>query len=166
MLEEVNIMQQQLIIDSKLKKIYSKYDGYKALKEEPNSEALILFFEQIFILTWFAEKNEIWMSNKDIGRKTGYAESTIEKKLRALERCKLIFREIQRFFSNGRWQSVRRITLEASLIAMMYKELNLTPKNTVRVEPKITPEEEIISHDVKIFEEAPKLFNISKKRKH
>ena len=120
------------IVFDKLKKIYMVDDGYQELKDEDKT-----FFDRIFTLLWINE--DIFYSNKYLALKFGYGESTIEKKLRKIERSFLIYREVYREQQNGKWISQRRITLDPTLKAKLYKKLNLIPSE----EPKEEAAEQV-----------------------
>ncbi len=137
------------VVFDKLKKIYMVDDGYQELSEEDKN-----FFDRLFTLLWINE--DIFYSNKYLAAKFGYGESTIEKKLRKIERSFLIYREIYRENQKGKWISQRRITLDPTLKAKLYSKLNLIPKEEAK-EKELAPEqvEEIINKNINDVEFIP-----------
>lgn len=109
------------VVFDKLKKIYMVDDGYQELSEDDK-----LFFDRLFTILWISE--DCFYSNKFFAARFVIGESTVEKKLRRLERNHLILREIYRENNNGKWQSQRRITLDPTIKAQLYKQLNLINK--------------------------------------
>lgn len=128
--------------DNRLKKIYSEYPGYKELEENDQ-----LLFDNIFPIIWVNEK--ISMSNKSLGAKYGYAESTMEKRLRKFENASLIIREVVRECVDGVWTSHRTIELDSRLYQLMLSGLKLKPKRIEAMTDSISEDKEEISHDQK-----------------
>lgn len=139
-------------VDSKLKKIYQDFDSYKALENMKTGDVTQDFFDLLFPILWIS--GSLDMTNKAIGERFGYAESTIEKRLRLLDRVGLIVRNQSSFYDTKRdkWQTTRVITLDPIFCANLSKELKIAPKSSVKIE------NEIISNDV-IIEENDVLYN-------
>ncbi len=137
-MEEVKVIR-TVYVDNKLKRIYKEYEGYISLSEEKTGEALQDFFDQIFLMIWTSRDGILHDSNKEIGRALGYKESTIEKKMRALERHDLIYRKVSRYMEDNRWKSKRDTTLNPGLISLMMKGLKLLPKHIAAIAEKEEP---------------------------
>ena len=116
-------MNQDVVLD-KLKKIYMIDDGYQELSDEDKS-----FFDRLFTLLWISD--DVFYSNEYLAIKFSMGKSTIEKRLRRMERAFLIHREIYRENNNGKWTSQRRITLDVTLKAKILKKLNMIPSESV-----------------------------------
>lgn len=117
-------MNQDLVLD-KLKKIYMVDDGYQELADDDKA-----FFDRLFTLLWI--NDDIFFSNEYLASKFCIGKSTVEKKLRRIERANLIYREIYRENNNGKWTSQRRITLDSTLKALILKKLNMIPSEKVQ----------------------------------
>lgn len=130
-------MNQEVVLD-KLKKIYMVDDGYQELVDDDKA-----FFDRLFTLLWI--NDDIFFSNEYLASKFGIGKSTVEKKLRRIERANLIYREIYREFNNGKWTSQRRITLDSTLKAIILKRLNMIPSESVK-EPEAP--ETIINNNI------------------
>ena len=113
-----------LLIDSKFKKIYSKSVAYRELSDMGKH----LFDSYFFPILWFNKTMNY--SNKVISEKVGYSVSTIEKKLRELERKELIIRDMFRYmdYEKGVWITQRTISLDPGIIKMICVELGIPGK--------------------------------------
>lgn len=116
----------EIVVDNKLKKIYSEFDSYQELNEAEQN-----FFDQIFNILWFDEKIE--HHNKFLAERLGYSVSTIEKRFRRLDRVKLIYRELYRMKNpvNGAWETNRIIKLDPFVRTEIAKKLKLIPSDLV-----------------------------------
>lgn len=112
----------EVVINNKLKKLYQEYGGYQELNEADQG-----FFDQVFTILWV--NDEINLTNKYLGERFGYSNSTIEKKLRRLERAGLIIRFINRFYEKNKWNTNRKINLDPNVKMLIMKGLNRLPKS-------------------------------------
>lgn len=134
-------MQNGVYINNKLKKIYEETSNYQDLKEAERD-----FFDQIFNILWLS--GEMNLTNKFIAERFGYSPSTIEKKLRRIERANLIYRQISRFKDeNERWQTLRIITLDPVFKNFLLEKLKFKPAGVVVVEE--APKKEIKELEIK-----------------
>lgn len=128
-------------IDNKLKKIYQDFDAYSELENLKAGDVTQDFFDQIFPILW--TQGEIKMTNKELGERFGYAESTIEKRVRLLDRVGLITRHLDSYFDSkaDKWRTSRTITLDPVFSTMLTKKLKIEPKSRVKMEEKVEVKE-------------------------
>ncbi len=140
-------------IDTKLRKIYKEYEEYQELSDTAKQ-----LFDQIFPILWV--EGNLNRTNEYLGSRFGYQKSTIEKKLRQMERSHLIYRNIVRTKDDttGRWTTQRDITLDDVFKSKLAAALKLLPKGYVKEEL----EEEIIEEQ--IVEEHEKTFKQAKNK--
>lgn len=119
-MQEVKVVK-TVYIDNKLKKIYQECSGYKNL-----NEANQMFFDQFFFLLWV--NGPISFTNRYIGERLGYAESTIEKKLRKLDSEGLIRRNYEKKYivEIGGWNTSRIISLDPFIEGYIKKKMKLS----------------------------------------
>ena len=152
---------QKVLVDHKLKRIYQEFSGYQELNEAERN-----LFDQIFPVLWFV--GEMSDSNVSIASRTGYAVSTIEKRLRAIENHgHLIYRKIWRDNNPNTktWTTKRSIVLDSFIKAEIIKELEKLKSGVERVsikEKTVEAKEE----QAKIIEEPPAQLPIKKKKVH
>lgn len=132
----VNV-ERTVYVDNKLKKIYQNYDEYQLINEADQE-----FFDQLFSILWI--EGHLNKKNEYLGARFGYQKSTIEKKLRHLERAHLIYRDVVRKHDDitGRWTTDRDIFLDEIFKAKLSKDLKLAPAGLVSM-PEPQSEEEI-----------------------
>lgn len=132
-------VEKTIVISNKLKKIYEKHSAYQALNESDQD-----FFDAFFSLLWFDGKCNF--TNKYIGERLGYAQSTIEKKIRRLDAAGLIHREQVKKYSvaDECWLTDRTITLDPFFQVYMKEKLNLceSTKNDVLKDEDMTEDED------------------------
>lgn len=128
-------MENRVYINNKLKKIYQETSNYQDLGEAERD-----FFDQIFNILWLS--GEMNLTNKYIAERFGYSPSTIEKKLRRIERSNLIYRQISRFKDeNERWQTLRIIILDPVFKNFLLEKLKFKPAGAVAVEEEVKKDE-------------------------
>lgn len=128
-------MENRVYINNKLKKIYQETSNYQDLGEAERD-----FFDQIFNILWLS--GEMNLTNKYIAERFGYSPSTIEKKLRRIERSNLIYRQISRFKDeNERWQTLRIIILDPVFKNFLLEKLKFKPAGAVAVEEAVKKDE-------------------------
>ena len=128
---DVNVVK-TVYIDNKLKKIYKDFESYSELSELKCGDVAQDFFDQIFPILW--TQGELKMTNKQLGERFGYAESTIEKRVRILDRANLIVRTQNSYYdkTTQKWCTTRTITLDPIFSARLSKELSLEPKSKIK----------------------------------
>lgn len=141
-------------VDSKLKKIYQEFDSYKALENMKTGDVTQDFFDLLFPILWIS--GSLDMTNKAIGERFGYAESTIEKRLRLLDRVGLIVRNQSSFYDTKRdkWQTTRVITLDPIFCANLSKRLKMEPKSIVKIENEILTNNAIVEEEDNLYDDA------------
>ena len=155
-------MENGVYINNKLKKIYQETSNYQDLKEAERD-----FFDQIFNVLWIS--GEMNLTNKYIAERFGYSPSTIEKKLRRIERANLIYRQISRFKDeNDRWQTLRIITLDPVLKNFLLEKLKFKPAGVLAAVEEAVKKDEIkepvLKKDV-VTEKNNNKFNFNKLRR-
>lgn len=143
-----------IYVDSKLKKIYQEFDSYKSLENMETGDVTQDFFDLLFPILWIS--GSLDMTNKAIGERFGYAESTIEKRMRLLDRVGLIVRNQSSFYDTKRnkWQTTRVITLDPIFCANLSKKLKMEPKSSVKIENEIITDNVIIEEDDIFYNDA------------
>ena len=119
-MEKVSVrVEKTVVISNKLKKIYEHHSAYQSLNESDQD-----FFDSFFSILWFDGK--CTYTNKYIGERLGYAQSTIEKKIRRLDSAGLIHREQNKRYSvpDGCWLTDRTITLDPFFNVYIKEKLN------------------------------------------
>lgn len=113
-------IEKTIVISNKLKKIYENHSAYQKLNESDQD-----FFDSFFSILWFDGKCEY--TNKYIGERLGYAQSTIEKKIRRLDAAGLIHREQVKKYSveDECWLTDRTITLDPFFSVYIKSKLNM-----------------------------------------
>lgn len=107
------------------KQIYMEFKEYQELRESDQA-----FFDSLFILLYLKDINQEF-SNKYLSSRLGMPVSTVEKRLRRLERAHLIMRFIARFKNkDGYWTTGRTIKLDNITFAFLYTKnnVNFTPE--------------------------------------
>ncbi len=147
--------------ETKLRKIYKEYEEYQELSDTAKQ-----LFDQLFPVLWIEEK--IDRTNEYLASRFGYQKSTIEKKLRQMERSHLIYRSIirRRDDLTGRWTTHRDITLDDVFKCKISSALKLIPKGyakqeTEKIEENIENEEDLDEYLPKIVKNKPN-FNFKK----
>lgn len=104
---------------NKYKEIYSNLDCYKELRESDQE-----FFDNLFLLLLFKDANNE-LSNKFLSKRLDMPESTIEKRLRRLERAHLIIRYIAKTKKDDYWITFRSIKLDSITFAWFCEMNNI-----------------------------------------
>ncbi len=119
-------------VNNKLKKIYQEYEEYQLISQ-PDQE----LFDQIFSILWV--EGHLNKKNEYLAQRFGYGKSTIEKKLRHMERAHLIYRDVLRKCDSetGRWTTERDIFLDEVFKSRLANDLKLKPAG---LEPLEEPE--------------------------
>lgn len=132
-------VEKTIVISNKLKKIYENHSAYQSLNESDQD-----FFDAFFSLLWFDGK--CTYTNRYIGERLGYAQSTIEKKIRRLDSAGLIHREQIKKYSveDECWLTDRTITLDPFFQVYIKEKLNLceSTKNDVKKEDAAEDDED------------------------
>lgn len=107
--------------NTRYQKIYSRHEGYRGASKLGKD----LFDSFIFPILW-VEKS-INFSNKLIAEKTGLSESTIEKKIRELDRKELIIRDTftYKHRESDHWRTERTISLHPNIVKMVCRDLKI-----------------------------------------
>lgn len=108
----------------KFTKAYSTLVEYRKL-----SNTCQKFFDGFLFPVLWSQK-EINYSNETIAKLSGLSVSTIEKKIRELDRAGLVVRELKRFYDNEKnlWQSSRLLSLTPLIISCMMNSLHIQSK--------------------------------------
>ena len=141
-------VERTIYVDNKLKKIYQNFDEYQDVNEADQE-----FFDGLFPVLWL--DGHLNMPNKYLAERFGYQVTTIEKKLRKLERAHLIYRVVKRNKDDntGKWNTTRDIFLDSVLQSRLTAELKLIPAGMAKApEPELDVE---ISTRVENEEEKP-----------
>lgn len=133
-------------INNKLRRIYKEYEEYQELSDTAKQ-----LFDQLFSILWVEEKLD--RTNEYLASRFGYQKSTIEKKLRQMERSHLIYRSIMRRRDEltGRWTTHRDITLDDVFKSKLTSALKLYPTAYIKQETeKIEENIENVEEDLEI----------------
>lgn len=129
--KEVKVVK-TVFVDHKIKKIYAQTDSYQSLNESDMN-----FFDAIFPVLWI--NGPVSYSNEFFGERFGYAKSTIEKKLRKIERAGLIVRDLTNNLDHdtGKWNTIRIISLDPFLKTRILRDLESKRGNAVAAEDSV-----------------------------